>query len=61
MTEKDKQVEFKVGDRVASLDTNEQGTITRLCADKDVIYVRWDENKEQEMVEVSTLRKEQAE
>jgi len=50
MTEKDKQVEFKVGDRVASLDTNEEGTITRLCFDKDIVYVRRDKNGMQEMV-----------
>jgi len=61
MTEKDKQVvEFKVGDRVVYQTTNEKGTISGLCADKNVIYVRWDESKEQEMVEVSALRKEQA-
>lgn len=58
MTEKDRQIEFKVGDRVVTSDTNEKGTIARLCADKDVIYVRWDESKEQEMVEVSNLTKE---
>ena len=58
MTEKDKQVEFKVGDRVASLDTNEEGTITRLCSDKDIVYVRRDKSGMQEMVKVSTIRKE---
>ena len=58
MTEKDKQVEFKVGDRVASLDTNEEGTVSRLCSGKGAIYVRWDKDSSQGMVEISTLRKE---
>ena len=60
MTEKDKQVRFKVGDRILSNDSNERDTIVRLCADNDVVYIRWDKSKQQEMVEVSTLRKEQA-
>jgi len=57
MTKNDRQVEFKVGDRVASLDSNEEGTITRLCSDKDIVYVRWDASKMQEMVETRTLRR----
>ena len=57
MTKKDRQIEFKVGDRVASLDSNEEGTITRLCPDKNIIYVRWDASKMQEMVETKTLRR----
>ena len=60
MTGKDRQVRFKVGDRILSSDSNERGTIARLCADNDVVYIRWDGSKQQEMVEVSTLRKEQA-
>jgi len=58
MTGKDRQVRFKVGDRILSNDSNERGTIVRLCADNDIVYVRWDGSKQQEMVEVSTLRKE---
>jgi len=61
MTGKDRQVRFKVGDRIISNDSNERGTIIKLCADNDVVYIRWDGNKQQEMVEVSTLMKEQAE
>ncbi len=57
MTKNDRQIEFKVGDRVASLDSNEEGAITRLCSDKDIIYVRWDVSKMQEMVETRTLRR----
>jgi len=57
MTKNDRQVEFKVGDRVASLDSNEEGTITRLCSDKDIVYARWDASKMQEMVETKTLRR----
>ena len=57
MTKKDRQIEFKVGDRVASLDSNEEGTMTRLCSDKDIVYVRWDVSKMQEMVETKTLRR----
>lgn len=57
MTKNDRQVEFKVGDRVASLDSNEEGTITRLCPDKDIVYVRWDVSKMQEMIETRTLRR----
>ena len=57
MTKNDRQVEFMVGDRVASLDSNEEGPITRLCSDKDIVYVRWDASKMQEMVETSTLRR----
>jgi len=60
MTGKDRQVRFKVGDRILSNDSNERGTIVKLCADNDAVYVRWDGNEQQEMVEVSTLRKEQA-
>jgi len=60
MTEKDKQVRFKVGDRAVALHSNRKATITRLCADQGVVYIRWDDSKQQEMVEVSTLRKEQA-
>lgn len=54
----DRQVRFKVGDRIISNDSNERGTIVRLCADNDVVYIRWDGSKQQEMIEVSTLRKE---
>ena len=60
MTGKDRQVRFKVGDRIISNNSNERGTIIRLCADNDVVYVRWNGSKQQEMVKVSTLRKEQA-
>jgi len=58
MTEKDRQIEFEVGDRVASLNTNEEGTIVRLCGDKDVVFISWDASKQQVMVETRTLRKE---
>jgi len=61
MTGKDRQVRFKVGDRIISNDSNERGTIIKLCADNDVVYIRWNGSKQQEMVEVSTLMKEQAE
>ena len=60
MTGKDRQVGSKVGDRIFSNDSNERGTIVRLCADKDVVYVRWAGSQQQEMVAVSTLRREQA-
>lgn len=58
MTEKDRQVRFKDGVRIISNDSNERGTIVRLCADNDVVYIRWDGSQQQEMVEISTLRKE---
>lgn len=57
MTKKDKQVKFKVGDRVIELNTNEKGTITRLCSDKDVICVRWGKDSSQQMVETKNLEK----
>ena len=57
MTKNDRQVEFKVGDRAASMDSNEEGTITRLWPDKDIVYIRWDASKMQEMVETRTLRR----
>ena len=57
MTEKNGQIEFKVGDRVVSLDTNEEGTIVRLCSDKGVVFVRWAVSKMQQIVETKTLRK----
>jgi len=53
-----KEIEFKVGDRVIELSTNEKGTIARLCSDKDVVYVRCCKDKSQGMVEARTLRKE---
>ena len=52
-----KKAEFKTGDKVITLDTNEKGVISRLCPDKGIIYVRWDESKMQMMVEVSNLKK----
>jgi len=58
VTEKGGQIEFNIGDRVVSLDTNEKGTVTRLGGDKDIILIRWDASKMQEMVEAKTLRKE---
>ena len=57
MTGKDRQVRFKDGDRIIGNDSNERGTIVRLCADNDVVYIRWDGSQQQEMVEISTLRK----
>ena len=56
MTKNDRQVEFKVGNRIASLDSNEEDTITRLCSDKDTVYVRWDPSKMQDIAETRTLR-----
>ncbi len=47
MTEKDRQIELKVGDRVIELNSSDKGTITRLGADKDIVFVRWDSSKEQ--------------
>ncbi|MBA7566333.1 hypothetical protein ES708_08024 [subsurface metagenome] len=58
MTEKDRQIELKVGDRVIELSSNNKGTITRLCSDKNTVYVVWDTSKIPEMVEVSKLGKE---
>lgn len=58
MTENDRQIEFKVGDRVTETKSGEKGTIARLCTDKTIIYLRWDSSKQQEMVEVSALKKE---
>ena len=58
MTEKDRQIEFKVGDRVIQLNSSDKGAITRLCADKDIVFVKWDSSKEQAMVEVRNLTKE---
>lgn len=58
MTEKDRQIELKVGDRVIELNSSDKGTITRLCADKDIVFVKWDNSKEQAMVEVRNLTKE---
>lgn len=52
-----KEAEFKIGDKVATLDTNEKGAISRLCSDKSIIYVRLDESKMQMMFEVSNLKK----
>lgn len=54
----EEQIEFKVGERVVSPDTNEKGAISRLCADKDIIFVRWDRCKMQEMVKTSSLKRE---
>lgn len=58
MTEKYRQIEFKVGDRVLEIKSGEKGAISRLCLDEEVIYVRWDKDSSQEMVETKTLRKE---
>ena len=58
MTEKDRQIEFKVGDRVIELNSSDKGAITRLRADKDIVFVKWDSSKEQVMVEVRNLTKE---
>ena len=52
-----KEAEFKVGDKIITLDTNEKGTVSRLCPDKSIIYVRWGKDKSQEMVKVSDLKK----
>ncbi len=58
MSEKDRQVEFKVGDRVSEVESGEKSTISRLCPDKGAVYVRWDKDNSQGMVETKTLRKE---
>ena len=58
MTEKDRQIELKVGDRVIELNSSDKGTITRLGADKDIVFIKWDNSKEQAMVEVRNLTKE---
>ena len=46
MTGKDRQVRFKVGDRAVALNSNRKATITRLCADQGVVYIRWDDSKQ---------------
>ena len=53
-----KEIEFKVGDRVIELNSSDKGTITRLCPDKDIVFVKWDSSKQQVMVEVRNLTKE---
>ncbi|MBA7500028.1 hypothetical protein ES704_02781 [subsurface metagenome] len=50
--------ELKVGDRVIELNSGDKGTITRLCADKNIVCARWDRDKSQQMVEVRNLKKE---
>jgi len=40
MTEKDRQIELKVGDRVTELIEFDKGTITRLGTDKDIVFVK---------------------
>lgn len=52
------QVEFSVGDPIVDLITNEKGKVSRFCSDKGVIYIRWDKDGSQEMVETKSLRKE---
>lgn len=50
------QAAFKVDDPVVSLDTNEEGIVSRLCPDPNIIYIRWNISGQQEMVEVKTLK-----
>ena len=52
-----KEAEFKIRDKVVTLDTNEKGTISRLCSDKGAIFLRWDKDNTQGMVEISNLKK----
>jgi len=52
---KDK-IGFQIGDRIVSLQTNEEGTISRLCPDPTILYVRWDRGHTQEMVKTTTLQ-----
>lgn len=51
------RIEFEVGDKVIELNTGEKGTVARLCADKDIVYVRWDISNQQEMVETKSLKR----
>ena len=52
------EIEFKVGDKVTTLDTKEKGTIARITTDKEAIFVRWDKDKSQGMVKTSSLKKD---
>lgn len=52
------EVEFEIGDRVTEIESGEKGAIKRLCSDKGAVFVRWDKDGSQEMVETKTLRKE---
>ncbi len=58
MAEEKKQVKFKVGDRVISVD-GLKGTVTRLGRDERTAQVKWDGGMQQ-LTDVSTLKKEVA-
>lgn len=58
MTEEAEQVKLQIGDRVTEVASGEKGTIARLCADESAVFVRWDKDNSQEMVETKNLRKE---
>ena len=57
MAEKNKQVKFKIGDRVVELKSGDKGTIVRFGADEHIVQVRWDGGSQQ-MMEVTELEKE---
>ncbi len=55
MPEKDRQIEFKVGDRIIEEDSSEEGTVVRLCSDKGVVFIRWDGQGQQVMIDTRKL------
>ncbi len=52
--------ELKVGDRVVEEGSSEEGTVVRLCSDKEIIFVRWDSSKQQEMIDTRRLLRVQS-
>ena len=48
-------VKLNVGDKVIMSSSGETGVVSRLCADEEVIYIRWDRSNTREMVKVNDL------
>ena len=51
------EAKLEVGDRVVESATDEEGIITRLCADESVVCFKRDISGQQEMIETVNLRR----
>ncbi len=58
MTEETEQEKLQLDDRVTEIVSGEKGIVAKLGADEGAVFVRWDKDNSQEMVETKNLRKE---
>ena len=57
MTEETEQEKLQLDNRVTEIASGDKGIVAKLGADEGVVFVRWDKDNSQEMVETKNLRK----